>query len=103
VRVFKYIGCNFGLVLKLLQILPGIAVLSRIDNLASLHGFEAIVLILLGLLGDLFWMECEPSNHFGNPITAMNWPPVPFLFQGLLLVLQPKSAWVVICVEDDFV
>jgi len=103
VRVFKYIGCNFGLVSKLLQIPPGIMVLSRVDNLASLRGFEAIILILSGLLSDLFWIECELSNRLGDPITAMNWPPIPFLFQRLLLVLQPKSARVVICVEDDFI
>jgi len=92
VRVFKYIGCDFGLVSKLLQISPGIMVLSRVDNLASLCGFEAIVLILSGLLGDLFWIECKPSNRLGDPIAAMNWSPVSFLFQRLLLVLQPKSA-----------
>lgn len=78
-------------------------VLSRVDNLVSLRGFEVIILILLGLLGDLFWIECELSNRLSDPIAAMNWPPIPFLFQRLLLVLQPKSVWVVICVEDDFV
>jgi len=78
-------------------------VLSRVDNLASLHGFEVIILILSGLLSHLFWIECEPSNCLGDPIAAMNWPPIPFLFQRLLLVLQPKSARVVICVEDDFI
>ena len=78
-------------------------VFSRVDNLASLHGFEVIILILLGLLGNLFWIEWEPSNHLGDPIAAMNWLPIPFLFQRLLLVLQPKLAWLVICVEDDFI
>ena len=53
-------GCVYSnilaaiLVSKLLQIPPGIMVLSRVDNLVSLCGFEAIVFILLGLLGNLF-------------------------------------------------
>ena len=42
------------LVSKLLQIPQRIMVLSRVDNLASLHRFEAIILFLLGLLSDLF-------------------------------------------------
>ena len=59
-------------------------VLSRVDNLASLHGFEAIILKFSGLLGDLFWIECELSNRLSDPIAAMNWPPTPILFQRLL-------------------
>jgi len=82
--------------LKLLQIPPGVMVLSRVDNLASLHGFEVIILKFSGLLSNLFWRECEPSNSFGDQITAMNWLPIPFLYQRLLLVFQPKSVWVVL-------
>jgi len=86
---------DFDLVL-LHQIPPETVVLSRLDIIVSLCGFEVIILKFSGLLSNLFWRECEPSNSFGDQITAMNWLPIPFLYQRLLLVFQPKSVWVVL-------
>jgi hypothetical protein len=103
VCVFKYIGCNVGLVTELLQVPPGIVILSRVDNLASFSGFEVIILMFLGLLGNLFRIKCELPDRLSDPVAAMYRSPIAFFSQRLLLVLQPKTVWVIICVKNNFI
>jgi hypothetical protein len=89
--------------MELLQVPPGIVILSRVDNLASFSGFEVIILTFLSLLSDLFRIKCKSPDHLSDPVTAMYWSPIVFFSQRLFLILQPKTAWVIVCVKNDFI
>ena len=94
VCVFKYISCNFGLVLKLLQIPPGIIVLSRVDILRAF--------VDLRRSSSFFW-ACSAicsGMSVSYPIVSMiqlqQWigRPFPFFFRGCCLFFsQSRHGW----------
>jgi hypothetical protein len=74
--------------MELLQVPPGVVILSRVDNLASFSGFEVM---FLGLLSDLFGIKCESPDHLSDPVAAMYWSPIAFSFRGCCSFFSQRS------------